>query len=53
MGQNSVGVKLWDVISEMEAAGNWTTDFSELSTTRSRGWGVKDADSKEGIHEIF
>lgn len=36
----------------MEADGNGIIDVSEFFSMTTRG-GIKDADSKEGIHEIF
>lgn len=37
----------------MEADGNGIIDVSEFFSMTTGGGGIKDADSKEGIHEIF
>ncbi|XP_021566046.1 calmodulin-like [Carlito syrichta] len=51
LGQNPTEAELQDMIKEVDANGNGTTDFPEVLTMMARK--MKDTDSEEEIREAF
>ncbi|XP_072511333.1 calmodulin-1-like [Notamacropus eugenii] len=51
LGQNPTEAKLQEIINEVDADGDGTTDFSEFLTMMARK--MKDTDNEEEIREAF